>query len=156
MAGTLIKKISAKTVVGTVRPPEKPTSLYTVIGIANGLRTGNTTYGDFVALTGQFEATNLETGEQYTAPQCFLPEPLCGMIAAQLRTTDKEGNRTTMSVRFAVEVGIKPAKSTMGYEYTVRELVDTSEGDPLEDLRQALPAPKDADEKEAKKGSAKK
>lgn len=137
---SLIKKISAKTIVGTVTVPEKATPLYTVIGIANGIKSGMSTYGEWLALTGQFEAMNLESGEAFVAPQVFLPEPLNGLIAAKIRTPDENGQ--PVSVRFAVEVGVKPAKTTMGYEYTVRELVDASENDPLADLREALPAPK--------------
>lgn len=140
MSASLIKKISAKTIVGVVAAPEKATPLYTVMGIANGVKTGQSTYGEWIALTGQFEAMNLETGEAFAAPQVFLPEPLNGLIVAKVRTPDENG--VTPSVRFAVEVGIKPSKSTMGYEYTVRELVDASENDPLADLRKALPAPK--------------
>lgn len=142
---SLIKKISAKTIIGTVSPPEKATALYTVIGIANGIKTGMSAYGEWLALTGQFEAVNLETGEAYVAPQVFLPEPLQGLIAAKVRTPDENGK--TPSVQFAVEVGIKPARSTMGYEYTVRELVDASDSDPLADLRKALPAPSKPDAK---------
>lgn len=147
MSAELIKKISAKTVFGNVTAPEKPIELYSVMGIANGIKSGQSTYGEWISLTGQFEAQNMETGEAYAAPQCFLPEPLQGMIVAKIRTPDEQGK--TVSVRFAVVVGIKPAKSTLGYEYTVRELVDASENDPLADLRKALPAP-------AKKESAKK
>lgn len=136
----LIKKISAKTIVGNLSAPEKATPLYTVIGIANGIKTGNSTYGEWLALTGRFEAVNIETGEAYVAPQVFLPEPMQGLIAATVRTPDDIGN--TPSVKFAVEVGFKPAKSVLGYEYTVRELIDAEENDPLADLRKALPAPK--------------
>ena len=152
MSASLIKKISAKTVVGTVTAPEKATPLYTVMGIANGIKSGQSTYGEWIALTGQFEAMNLETGESVAAPQCFLPDPLQGMIVAKIRTPDDNG--VTPSVRFAVEIGIKPAKSTLGYEYTVRELVDAQENDPLADLRKALPAPNapEKDDDGGKKG----
>jgi hypothetical protein len=122
--------------------PEKAVALFTVIGICNGVKTGMSTYGEWLALTGQFEAMNLDTGEAYVAPQVFLPEPLNGLIAAKVRTPDENGQ--PVSVKFAVEVGIKPSKTTLGYEYTVRELVDASEDDPLAGLRKALPAPQKA------------
>ena len=146
MSGTLIKKISRKTVVGDVSPPEKATDLYTIMGIANGVKTGSSMYGEWLALTGQFEASNLETGEVFAAPVAFLPEPLNGLIAAKVRTPGEDGKG--VSVKFAVMVGVKPAKNQFGLEYTVRELVDVKENDPLADLRQALPAlPKPAAKK---------
>jgi len=138
MSASLIKKISPKTVVGSPAVPEKAVALFTVIGIASGVKTGPSPYGEYVALTGQFEATNLETGEMYAAPVCFLPDPLQGMIVAKLRTPDSDGNLVT--VQFGVEVGIKPAKTATGYEYSVRELVEADRNDPLADLRKALPA----------------
>jgi len=141
----LIKKISPKTIIGKIAIPEKATALFTVIGICNGLKTGQSTYGDWMALTGQFEAMNLETGEASVAPQVFLPEPLNGLIAAKVRTPDENGQ--PVSIRFAVEVGVKPAKTATGYEYTVRELVDSTDNDPLADLRKALPAPPKVDKK---------
>ena len=139
MSGTLIKKITPKTVLGaSPTPPEKATALFRVMGIASGVRTGRTQYGDFTGLTGQFEAVRIDTGETFIAPQCFLPEPMNGMIAAKVQTRDEEtGN--TMTAQFAVEVGVKPATNNVGYEYTVRPIVEVEEADPLAALRKALP-----------------
>lgn len=130
----LIRKISAKTVVGKIQKPEKATSLFHVFGIARSVRTGESNYGPWVALIGQFEATNLETGETFVAPQCFLPEPIGSMMAAQVQNEDTE------SVQFGLEVGIKPADTAVGYEYTSKALVESKEADPLADLRAKMPA----------------
>ncbi len=151
---SLIRKISAKAVLGaSPEKPKKAINLFTVIGIAQGVQTGTTDYGEWTALKGQFEATNKETGEVFQAPKCFLPDPLNGMIAATLQETDEEGNRVNSSVQFAVEVGVKPADTATGYEYTTKEIVESNEADPLAALRdavtKALPAP--AADKSAKK-----
>lgn len=130
----LIRKISAKTVIGKIEKPEKAKPLFHVYGIARGVRTGESTYGPWVALIGQFEAVNLESGETYQAPQCFLPEPIGSMMAAQVQDDDTE------SVQFGLEVGIKPADTATGYEYTSKALVESREADPLADLRSKMPA----------------
>ena len=149
----LIRKISPKNICGKLDKPEKATALYHVIGIASGTKTGNSDYGQWIALKGQFEATNVATGEVSAAPICFLPEPLNSMIAAKLDETDKDGNQVNSSVQFAVEVGYKPADNAYGYEYTTKEIIESDQADPLAALRneakKALPAP--ADEKDSKK-----
>lgn len=145
----LVRKISAKSICGKIEVPEKATALFTVIGIANGLKVGMSNYGEWTALTGQFEATNIETGEVSTAPQVFLPEPWSGMIAAKVRTPDSETK--TNGVRFALEIGVEPSDVPRGYEFTGKELVKLDVADPLEALRDALPQPKKNGKKNGKK-----
>lgn len=142
---SLIRKISAKSVCGSTEKPKKATKLYIVGGIANKVKTGDSMYGPWTALVGQFEATNIETGEVFVAPQCFLPEPMNGMIASSLEQVDDDGKRVNNSVQFAVEVGVKPAETTVGYEYTAKEIMKSDAADPLAAIREkiatALPAP---------------
>lgn len=143
---SLIRKISAKTVCGKTEKPEKATALFIVGGIANKVKTGDSLYGTWTALIGQFEATNISTGEVFVAPQCFLPEPMNGMIAASLEQVDEDGKRLNASVQFAVEVGVKKSDNQIGYEYTAKEIMKSDAADPLASIREkiakALPAPK--------------
>ena len=139
---TLIKKISIKTVCGK---PErevigqdangKPVigfvekELMQVVGIASSTRTGTTTYGDYVGFRGQFQATNMETGEQYRAAQCFLPDDITSMLAVEL------GGDNVKKVEFAFVVGIRPRDDLeIGYEYPAKPLMEPSSQDPLESL----------------------
>lgn len=148
---TLIRKISAKSVCGKVEKPKKAEPLFSVLGIASKTKTGNSDYGPWTALVGQFEATNFATGEVFVAPQCFLPEPLNSMLAESLNETDDEGKQVNNSVQFAIEVGIKPSDVPIGYEYTTKEVVKADTADPLAALRdasaKALPAPKKGNNK---------
>lgn len=147
---SLIRKISAKSVCGKIEKPKKAIGLFVVYGHASKTKTGSTDYGSWTALVGRFEATNIETGEVFQAPQCFLPEPLNTMIAESLEETetDEDGKETRVnsSVQFSVEVGIKPSDVPIGYEYTTKEIVEADTADPLAALREAsakaLPAPK--------------
>ena len=142
----LIRKISAKSVCGRIEAPKKAVKLFTVFGIATKVKTGQSDYGPWTALVGQFEAVNAETGEIFQAPQCFLPDPMNSMIAEQLEECDEDGNRVTQSVQFSVDVGIKPSDVPVGYEYTTKTVVESDNADPLAALRdasaKALPAPK--------------
>ena len=144
---SLIRKISAKTVCGKTEAPtdKKTVALFIVGGIANKVKTGDSMYGTWTALVGQFEATNVATGEIFIAPQCFLPEPMNGMIAASLEMVDDDDKRINQSVQFAVEVGVKKADNQIGYEYTASEVMKSDAADPLAAIREtiakAIPAP---------------
>jgi len=135
---TLLRKITVKGVYGAiVRPSEgdKPTDIMHVIGNASGVREiedkfkpGQMTY----ALRGQFEATNVVTGEVFTAPECFLPEPTQSMITDQIR-------KGSTDVQFAVSLSYKFAKTAVGYEYVTKPHVKASGVDLLAELRATLP-----------------
>lgn len=135
------RRITAKTVMGKIKKDWIPegkgtTPLFQVIGQAYGTRKGEGDYGPWVALVGQFEAVNLKTGEFFSGPECFLPEPYNGMIVDRLT-----GEGRANAVDFAYEIGLKaPGEdSTVQYEYTCKPIHDPKAGDPLKELRARLP-----------------
>jgi len=130
----LLKKISAKTLVGDVKKliaghaTGTKLDLFTIMGVSSGVESGSSTYGDWVAFKGKFEATNLETGEVSLAPKCFLPEPLQSMTVEALR---EHG-----TVEFAIVVGVLVnTELPMGYEYTCNPLHEIKQSDDLAHLR---------------------
>jgi len=151
----IIKKIGASTVVGTPKDLRKlaekgegkPFPIMRVVGVAIATKTGVSQHGEWVALRGNFSAINLETGEEFRGSTVYLPDEITDMVAAQL------GNAS--SVEFAVEIGVAESDMVIGYEYTVKPLLEASENDPIAALNakitQALDAPK-----ETKKGASKK
>lgn len=144
----LLKKMSAKTLIGKIDPPEKQVDLFAVYGVATGTKNGTSTFGDWLAFIGDFEGVEIVTGEISRSPVCFLPEPAQGMLEAALMKNEN-------GVEFSFIIGIKPnAKSTTGYEYTVKPVVASKQNDALEKLRGAttlaLPAPIEKNLKRAK------
>lgn len=142
----LIKKIGSKQVLGNVAAlikeifnPETSKDgdvvrAYTVIGIASSIKTGAGTYGEWLAFVGQFEATNLITGEVFGATQAFVQEPLSTIFANALRESDSP-------IEFAFAVSLKRRDDLeRGYEYTVEPIVTTQKADPLAHLKQAANA----------------
>lgn len=151
----LVRKISAKTVMGKVVIPLKPdgkpyvdedgvptkfpdTVLYSVFGQSHSIRTGTGDNGAFCAFLGSFEAVRARDGKRFQGGQCFVPKAIEDLLVASMRAGQKED--PTASVEFAVEVGIKFAQSAIGYEYTIKNLVKTKNADPLADLRNRLAA----------------
>lgn len=129
----LISKIAPRSVCGRIAKPSKAEVLFNVYGVASGFMSGESNYGPWECLTGNFEAVNLQTGEVFQSPRAFLPRVAHGMIVAQFKQ-GKEG----VAVRFALEVGVKPADTSVGYEYTVAPLVKPEEDDALMELRQEV------------------
>jgi hypothetical protein len=143
----LTKKISTAKIYGKINVRKLPEdgsvlNLYTVIGVAIGTKSGTSDFGDWTSLVGQFEATNMETGERLSSANCFLPDVAQGLVEAQLA---QEG---TQQVQFAFVIGAKADEgSPVGYSYTAQPVLAPDAKDPLAELRGsvnalALEAPK--------------
>lgn len=134
----IVKKITVKTVCGKFEKPSKASKLMTVYGLANEAKADSSDYGDYVRFKGNFEAVNLATGEVFKSGSMILPEIAEQILSGALSGEDVNG------VQFALEIGIKPSTSPVGYDYSVKPVIDTGENDPLADLRGklSLPAPK--------------
>lgn len=144
-----LKKISTKTmgftsskqmreVAATGKGAAVP--LYRVIGIGSGVKRGVSDFGEWSALTGMFEATNIHTGEVFSAAVCFLPRYAQEIIEGALA-----GNPDN-TVQLACDVCVQESDIEIGFEYTVTFLsqqdqsaLDAIRAD-LPDLP-ALPAP---------------
>lgn len=136
----LVKKISAKTIIGDIKKLCKTREDGDVIDLANfygratGFKTGTTDFGAWTAFTGNFEAVNRQTGEEFQARQIFLVEPLQGMLLDQLSASE--------SVDFACVLSIVVnEKLPTGYEYRVTPITEIKRSDELEALRQIAGAP---------------
>ena len=111
-----------------------------VVGIARKHEVVSSQYGDSVAFIGEMRAINLQTGEVFNGSKLFLPnvaESYCynALIAAEMA----EG---FAGLEIAFDVGIKPSSTPMGYEYTVKPLIEQKAADRLTDILNSLPAPK--------------
>jgi len=149
----LAKKISIKTVVGSVINERRPAydeatgkgeefALMRVWGMARGIRRGSSTYGDWLSFKGDFEAINLQTGVVKRGVECFLPEPVQTEMWGRLIETQKADPGA--SIQFAFDIWVRGTKGTVGYEYFVKAVMKATGADPLAALRnsvKALPMP---------------
>lgn len=154
----MLKKMTPKTVMGEkIKAPEESTKIFTIFGIASGVKKGESTYGLWTMLTGTFEA--IKDGERFISTVCALPQPLHDLIVDAVNKSDGA------DVQFACDVILAPADNVIGYEYFAQSLVEQAENDPLAGLRNtvneklAIEAPKKAatpkDEKPGKEKPAK-
>ena len=106
--------------------------LLRIIGMTNLTKSDVGDNGPYTAFHGAFEATNISTGEVYTASVCFLPESVTGILSVAVNA---EAGR---NVEFAVDLGCKPANTNIGYEYTITPLIESEELNPLRHLKTLL------------------
>lgn len=151
------KKLAVKTVLGGKPPiPERigeSLYLYTVLGVASGLKKYTSNYGEGFGLTGEFAGFILKDGKrtgELRAPVCYLPdssmhESLVGRV----------GNGDT--VQFAFHVYIKAASrdvAPIGYEYTLEPIRDPEAHDPLEALEKRIAPALEGPKKDSKSKAA--
>ncbi len=109
----------------------------------------------WTALTGDFEAQSLVTGETVRASKAFLPGSVQDAIVAQI-------SKNAVGVEFAFIIGIAKDETTaIGFIYTVKAVRSAAVLDPLGSLRKlmraaapqviALADPKKADTKKIDK-----
>ncbi len=127
-----LKKITVKTVCGRIvgieRKPKETLSVMRVVGIARRIVTGESDYGAWIKLKGEFHATNLLTGEEFHSSTCMLPEVASDLVENALAD---ENNK---SVEFGFDITVGPSDTPIGYEYGALSLIAPSQEDPLQKL----------------------
>lgn len=122
------RKLSAKIIVGKrIGQVTEPKDLFTVIGIATGTRIGQSNYGEWTGLKGEFEVVRCEDGKVLQAPIMILPD------AAMAEFIEPQ-----WPVQFAFLVRVVPSANSAGFEYEVIKVVEPGPYDALEDLRVQL------------------
>jgi len=137
------KKLSAK-LIGDIKTMAAKgelangQALYRAIGVVDGMRTGQSTYGEWVGFTGDFEMTNMLTGEVFQGSQFFPDASVTEAIVNKLKMV--EGSTVEIALECCID--IDKAHPT-GYAYVSRPIIENG-ANRLESLRQrmaALPAP---------------
>lgn len=85
-------------------------------------------------LIGNFEATNLETGEIFSSGQMYLPGGIHELAQAEI---NKEG---VTSIEFGMILGAVRSSNAAGYSYVGNNVLDFKQSDPLKALREAAAA----------------
>ena len=129
MKQELLKVISvAKMSIDLSAAKLGPVDLFTIIGQADGVQVGAGQDGNsWYKLKGSFEATRLSDGQVFVAGATFISPAVDGLLAAKVQ--DSPG------VRFAFLIGAKPSKTPIGYEYTVKTLMEEAPSEAFADLR---------------------
>jgi len=164
MATAIMKKMSMKALVGdvkgllkvgvTVNEKGEPNPMAEgetkwigrIFGMAKGLKTGESNFGPWTAVLGDFQVEGYEgngKGKTFRTGQLFLPEVVENMVVPEVANLEKGA-----SVLFAFDIGIiANEESAPGYVYTASFVKEPAENDPLSLFAKevaALPAPTSA------------
>lgn len=128
----LVNKITVAGICGELEPPKKPLNIMRIVGRATEVFSGTTTLGEYFGFLGEFEATNISTGEITSSNKLLIPDIIANALRAQF------GMEGVEQVEFAYDLGIFPAKTPTGYQYSATPLIESEES-PLKRLSDSLP-----------------
>lgn len=136
----LIKKISVKTVCGDLKAMLREgkltdgMKLMRVFGIANGIATGVSEYGPWVAFKGTFEAMSYFTGKISHSGRCLLPDVASEVLEGVVLTAEGRAG-----VEFGFEIILKfDDKSATGYIFEAEPILAPAQNDPLMQLKRTV------------------
>lgn len=145
-AMNIVRKLSPKTICGTIEKPEKQVHLFTVSGIAQDTKEKETNFGPSTALLGKFLATRAD-GAEFSAATLYLPEPMNSHIANAVKSAQSQylaeadggGKPALPMVQFALRISVKPqadqTRGGRGYEYVTEAIVVPEARGVFDDLR---------------------
>lgn len=124
---------------------EGPRQIMSVLARVTDMKPQETQYGPYIDFRGQFEATNLETGEVHQGSRMIVPSIVEQELEAAFMG-QVDGDDVLLA---AFVIGVEPSeRGSMGYAYTLEILNQENEGeivDPFAAIREsaakALPAP---------------
>lgn len=136
----ILSKITVKNVCGNIdeiaKTNKRPVTLCQIIGMVRSYEEVKGVYGISYRFTGEFKATNLITQEKFFSGSCFLPGLAESLVMGQL----EDGTNNALQIAF--NIGIRPADNKVGYEYTVKPLIEPAENNPLAMLENKINNPK--------------
>lgn len=129
-APAVVKKLSVATIWGKITPKQIPQDgelkICRIAGTAYATYSGQSTYGEWVCMVGEFAATNYETGEIFIGKSAFVPGAMGDALIGALNMAQKEDASATL--KFSVDVSIKANKREpeSKYDYVVRPVIESN------------------------------
>lgn len=124
-----IGKITPKTIVGKIKPPDKLTALYLLLGVVSGYREVATDSGPSIMFQGSFRAQRASDGVAFTSQQMVAPHSATSKIIKALEDAGENA-----AIEFAYEISAKPVSTPLQYEHTTKELIVARKADLLQSL----------------------
>ena len=123
------RKITVKELYGTPKIKDIPDGallkLCRIAGVANGTQRGESTYGNWAALKGEFAGTNFVTGEVKIAQAAIVPGAFGDMLISTVEAAIKDDPNA--SLKFCVDIYVKvSARDANKYEYECKPVMETA------------------------------
>ncbi len=136
----ILNKITMRSIVGSdvkdLLSSKEHVEFVLIVGWAFAETKGDrpTQFGDNVWIDGNFKARNLITNEVFQSTKLYAPENMHKLIAAEIHNAGPDPK-----VQFAFVVGVKKSKAPIGYEYSLRSLMEPKEdNDPFATIEKQI------------------
>ncbi len=107
---------------GLFEPFER--KLCRIAGTANAVDSGESTYGTWEALLGEFAATDYATGEIFVGKSAFIPGAMGEALIAAIGSAQREDAASTL--KFSVDIfAVVSPRDENKYEYIVRPVIES-------------------------------
>jgi hypothetical protein len=128
-----VKKITIAAVFGKVKiadiPKDGELPLVRIAGYADSTDSGESNFGPWECLSGNFAATNLATGEMFAGAKAFVPGAMGEQLCIAMRNALE--NDAEAKIRFSVDVSAKISpRDENKYEYIVRPVLEQETANP--------------------------
>lgn len=125
------RKLSVATVFGKVKIKEIPDGgqlhVMRIAGIAGDTVSGESAYGRWESLKGDFAAINMVTGERFVGANAFVPGALGDMLIEQVKYGVRED--VGFALKFSVDVFVVVSpRDESKYEYVTKPVIETTAG----------------------------
>lgn len=125
---TPLKKLTVKAICGGVKlvdiPADGELMLCRMAGVAHATQSGESTYGVWEALVGEFAATSYITGEIFVGKHAFIPGAMGDALIGALNNAQLEDASASMKFSVDVSVVVSP-RDPNKYEYMVRPVIES-------------------------------
>lgn len=121
-----VRKITVASVFGKVKvadiPEGEELELCRIAGVASGLESGESSYGPWTMLLGEFAATNRATGEIFAGVKAIVPGAMGEQLVLSMSNAlvEDAGSKLKFSVDISAKVSPRDPNK---YEYIVRPVL---------------------------------
>lgn len=128
---SVARKLSVATVYGKIKvkdiPADGQVHVMRIAGTASDAVSGESAFGRWESLKGEFAAINIETGERFVGVNAFVPGALGEMLIEQVKAGVKED--VGFSLKFSVDVFVAVSQRDENkYEYVTKPVIETTAG----------------------------
>jgi len=124
---TPLKKLSVKSICGGVKVKDIPEGgellLCRIAGTASAVDRGESSYGEWEALLGEFAATNYATGEIFVGKSAFIPAAMGEALINALNSAQREDASASLKFSVDISAAVSPRDENK-YEYFVRPVIE--------------------------------
>lgn len=135
----LVKKITMRDIAATeqlerVKSEKISLDIAHVGGTARGVKSGTSSFGEWTALTGDFWAQNVATGEEYRSTVLIMPSIAQDLVVNALRDSDNNAVDLAFTITATPDVADGVVRGR-GYKFGAKPVIQPKEADEMSRIK---------------------